>query len=372
LESQYFELFYRKANILLFQRQQVALDGADRGGGDVAVLGGEGLRVLAHVLDHRAQVLEVEQQHAVVVGDLEHQREHAGLGVVEVEQARDQERAHVGDGGAHRVALLAEHVPEHHRVGTRGVVVDADCGQALHQLVGPDARGADAGEVALDVGDEHRHADMGEGFGELLQGHRLAGAGGAGDEAVAVGQARQQADVLERSLSCARAISIGSAISCSSGIGSECVEFSSPASRLVRRLRARVRPSPPRRHRSRRPPSYMRSGPRRLLQERRKARMPRRRPARARSIDRPIRGWRRSYRRGRRFLHGPREARRTRRAGAIMRASSIARAAQRFQYGGSLEMGQHPAPQGSSGRKARCGVLQAGEGDHRRRQDGRG
>jgi hypothetical protein len=51
---------------------------------------------------------------------------------------------------------------------------------------------AGAGQVALDVGHEHRHADAREILGQGLQGHGLAGAGGAGDEAVAVGQAWQQ------------------------------------------------------------------------------------------------------------------------------------------------------------------------------------
>jgi hypothetical protein len=67
--------------------------------------------------EHGAQVLQVEQQQAVVVGDLEHQVQHAGLGVVEVQHAAQQQRAHVGDGGAHRVALLAEHVPQRDRAG---------------------------------------------------------------------------------------------------------------------------------------------------------------------------------------------------------------------------------------------------------------
>ena len=56
---------------LLLELQQAALDGADAGGADVAVLGGELARVLADVLQHGAQVLQVEQQQAVVVGDLE-------------------------------------------------------------------------------------------------------------------------------------------------------------------------------------------------------------------------------------------------------------------------------------------------------------
>ena len=74
---------------LLLEREQAALDRADRRGArrcrsSVCEL----LRVVADVLQHRAQVLQVEQQQAVVVGDLEHQRQHAVLRVVQVEQAR--------------------------------------------------------------------------------------------------------------------------------------------------------------------------------------------------------------------------------------------------------------------------------------------
>ena len=50
----------------------------------------------------------------------------------------------------------------------------------------------DAGQVALDVGHEDRHAAPAEGLGEGLQGHGLAGAGGAGDQAVPVRHLRQQ------------------------------------------------------------------------------------------------------------------------------------------------------------------------------------
>ncbi len=94
-----------------FDLQQAALDGAHAGGADVAVLGGELFGVVAHVLQHGAQVFEVKQQHAVVVGNLEHQVEHATLGVIEAEHAREQQGAHVAHSCAHRVALLAKHVP---------------------------------------------------------------------------------------------------------------------------------------------------------------------------------------------------------------------------------------------------------------------
>ena len=46
----------------------------------------------------------------------------------------------------------------------------------------------DARQVALDVGREHRHAGGREALRQHLQRDRLAGAGGAGDEAVAVGE----------------------------------------------------------------------------------------------------------------------------------------------------------------------------------------
>jgi hypothetical protein len=48
------------------------------------------------------------------------------------------------------------------------------------------ARHGQAGDVALHVGHQHRHAQAREAFGQHQQRHRLAGAGGAGDQAVAV------------------------------------------------------------------------------------------------------------------------------------------------------------------------------------------
>ena len=64
------------------------------------------------MLAHDAQVFHVEQQQAVVVGNLEHQLQHAGLGFVQVEHAREQQGAEVTDGSAHRVALFAKHIPD--------------------------------------------------------------------------------------------------------------------------------------------------------------------------------------------------------------------------------------------------------------------
>jgi hypothetical protein len=55
-----------------------------------------------------------------------------------------------------------------------------------------DGRLRDAGEVALDVGHEDRHAALAERLRHRLQGHGLAGAGRAGDQAVPVRHRRQE------------------------------------------------------------------------------------------------------------------------------------------------------------------------------------
>ncbi|CAM4096426.1 hypothetical protein PSRE111525_26455 [Pseudomonas reidholzensis] len=44
-------------------------------------------------------------------------------------------------------------------------------------------------QVALHIRRKHRHARITEDFGQVLQGHRLAGTGGTGHQAMAVGQA---------------------------------------------------------------------------------------------------------------------------------------------------------------------------------------
>ncbi len=75
---------------LLLERDQIALDGADAGRRDVAVLRSVLRRVIADVLQHGAQVFQVEQQKSLVVGDLEDEGEDSGLRVIEIEDAAEQ------------------------------------------------------------------------------------------------------------------------------------------------------------------------------------------------------------------------------------------------------------------------------------------
>ena len=177
---------------LLLQNQKLTLDGADGLFGDVAVVQRQLVGALGDVGQHGAQVLQVEKEELLLVGELEDDVEDALLHLVEAHQAGEQQRAHLGDGGADGVALFAEEIPIDGGEGLGLPIGHADVGAALGDPVLLDALGADAGEVALDVGGEDGDAGGGQPLGEHLERHGLAGAGGAGDEAVAVGELQLQ------------------------------------------------------------------------------------------------------------------------------------------------------------------------------------
>ncbi len=67
---------------LRFEREQAALNRAGAGSGDVAVLRFKLVRIVGHELDHRAQIFEIEQEQAALVGDAEDHIQHAFLRVV--------------------------------------------------------------------------------------------------------------------------------------------------------------------------------------------------------------------------------------------------------------------------------------------------
>jgi hypothetical protein len=86
---------------------------------------------------------------------------------------------------------LAEEVPERDGEGAVGIVTEPDrrgaFGEGAVQLEVFTPAGREARKVALHVRQDDRHAGHRKAFGQDLQGHGLAGAGGARDQAVAVG-----------------------------------------------------------------------------------------------------------------------------------------------------------------------------------------
>ena len=97
-------------------------------------------RLLAHLVDDAAQVLEVEDLHlvvaglALVLGPFERDVEHALLRLGQLEQARQQQRPHLLHGGAHGVALLAQHVPERDRERRVAIARQPDLLGALDEV----------------------------------------------------------------------------------------------------------------------------------------------------------------------------------------------------------------------------------------------
>ena len=153
--------------------------------------------MLGHVAQHGTQVLHIDEQQPLVVCNPEDDVHHAGLHFVEPEQAAEKHRTHVGNGGTHRMTLLAEHVEEAGRAACELRILDAELGQALLDEAAEAAGLADAGEVALHVSHEAGDTHLAEGLRKDLEGDGLAGAGRTGDEAVAV---RHLADNGNRSL----------------------------------------------------------------------------------------------------------------------------------------------------------------------------
>ena len=95
-------------------------------GRQITVLKLEVFRVFAHPRQHGAQIVEIEQQQTVVIGDLEGCVQHAGLRVVQAEQPRQQQRSHLGDRDADRHTGLAEQVPQRQRKTIEAKIRDAD------------------------------------------------------------------------------------------------------------------------------------------------------------------------------------------------------------------------------------------------------
>jgi hypothetical protein len=181
---------------LLLEREQSALDGADASRRHPAVSSLELVGVVTRVLDHGPEVLEVEEEIAVVVGDPEDERQDTALDLVKVEQARKEQGAHVRDRRPNRVALRAEDVPEDDRAALEGEVAKLEELGPLLDLRRRRAGLADPGQVAFDVGHEDRHPDAAEVLGHDLERDGLARARGPGHESVPVRHARQEVQVL--------------------------------------------------------------------------------------------------------------------------------------------------------------------------------
>ena len=183
---------------LVLEGEQGALDGADAGGGDIAVLHGKLGAILAHKLEHGSQILQVQQQEAIVVSHLEDDVQNAGLDLGQAEESRQQHGAHGADRDTHGVAHFPENIPEAGGIAVEAEAVDAEARDPVLHVGSVLAWPAHAGQIALDIRQEHRNAHIRKGLRHDLHGDRFAGAGRAGNETVTVCHIGQQEKPLIR------------------------------------------------------------------------------------------------------------------------------------------------------------------------------
>ena len=104
----------------VLELQQRTLDGARRLLADGAVFGDEVGGMVGNVRHHGAQVFEVEQQPTLVVRHAKRDGQHARLHVGQPQKPCQQRRAHLADGGAHRVSARLKHIPKPHGIAAHG------------------------------------------------------------------------------------------------------------------------------------------------------------------------------------------------------------------------------------------------------------
>ncbi len=119
---------------LRFQAQQGALDCPHTGCRDIAILIAQLGSTVRYVLQHGAQILQVQNQLALVVCQTKDDIENPFLGIVQLQNLGQQQRPHVGNRGPDRMALLAKNIPEGDRVRPPGWLGQAQLLQTLLQL----------------------------------------------------------------------------------------------------------------------------------------------------------------------------------------------------------------------------------------------
>ena len=157
---------------LIFKDQQPALDRADRRGRHISIGLGHLRRRVAEMLQQRPEILEIDEQQALFVGELEGDVENAFLNIVEFEQARQEQRPHIRYSGADRMPRLPEEIPKRDRKIVR-LIGDPDLLRPLDKVRLRVSRHRDAGQIALDIGGEDGGSGARKPFRENLQASRF-------------------------------------------------------------------------------------------------------------------------------------------------------------------------------------------------------
>ena len=174
--------------------QHSTLDGSDAGWRDVTIDGREKACVLPHKVEHKPEVLEVDEQEFLVVSNAEDDVEHTALHIAQPHQSAKQLRPHCRHGGAHGIALFTKDIPETHGARLELRILDAELGATLLYEARHSTGLADAAQVPLHIGHKARHTGLAECLGQHLQRNGLARTCGTCNKAMTVTHLAYQVD----------------------------------------------------------------------------------------------------------------------------------------------------------------------------------
>ena len=177
---------------LVFHGNEGAQDCAHGLAAHAAVGSFDFLGMLRHVVEHGPQILQIDQQQALVIGNAKHYVQHALLHFRELQQTGKQRGPHVGNGHTHRNAVPFQHGPEAAGRPFVAPALDAELLDAGLHLFVVGAGLAHTPHVALHVGHEHGHACLGKALCNDLQRYGLARTGRTGDQTMAIRLVQQQ------------------------------------------------------------------------------------------------------------------------------------------------------------------------------------
>ena len=138
------------------------------------------------MFQHTAQVFQIQNVPAFVVGDFEHEVQQAFLRVVQIHQTRQQQRAHFRNSYPHRNAGFAVNIPKTHGETLQPLLAQTKLGNAFAHLAAGGTRLRDARQIAFDVNQKYGNALAAEGLRHTAQSHGFTRTGRTGDQAVAV------------------------------------------------------------------------------------------------------------------------------------------------------------------------------------------
>ena len=116
---------------MIFKGENGTLNSTDGSRGYIAVLCCEFRCILTDKVEHGSEVFQVDKKKSVVVRNFENNVKDSGLGLIELHEASEEVRTHIGYSGTHWMALLTEDIEETYRAALELGILDSELGKSL-------------------------------------------------------------------------------------------------------------------------------------------------------------------------------------------------------------------------------------------------